>query len=407
MHLIALQCARRHLCIANPYFIPDARMIDMLGQACRRGVAVKLMVAGKHNDTWWARQNSVRLYGKLLEAGVEIFEFLPTMLHQKIVIVDDAWASVGTANFDNRSLALNDETSVCFHDRALVNQLHDIFLADLERCRKVQLARLETARLLAARGRAVRVAHGRSDVAACIDSELQPTTFISAAAWTDASIRNASRACWKKCNADIVSLQEVVSHEGAASADHQADYLAGRLGLFGAMGETRKHRGGAYGNVTLSRWDFKLVRPIDVTIGRPRAARRAADRYPPGRATSCTCSTCTWERPCGERRQQAIRLLDRGSAAGHRYFRAAHRAGRFQRMGARTGHANSGGRISSYGFARAPHARAQLSGAAAAAESGSHLFRPSPPDRKGVFPSQPPVADRFGSSAAGGGSGSF
>jgi cardiolipin synthase len=140
MHLIALQCARRHIYIANPYFIPDARLIDMLARAVARGVAVKLMVAGKHNDTWWARQNSLRLYGKLLEAGVEIFEFLPTMLHQKTVIVDDAWASVGTANFDNRSLALNEETSVCFHDRALVNRLHDIFLADLERCRKVRLA---------------------------------------------------------------------------------------------------------------------------------------------------------------------------------------------------------------------------------------------------------------------------
>ncbi|MCU1339995.1 MAG: phospholipase D/Transphosphatidylase [Bryobacterales bacterium] len=140
MHLIALQCARRHIYIANPYFIPDARLIDMLARAQARGVAVKLMLAGKHNDTWWARQNSLRLYGKLLEAGVEIFEFLPTMLHQKIVIVDDAWASVGTANFDNRSLALNEETSLCFHDRALVNRLHDIFIADLERCRKVRLA---------------------------------------------------------------------------------------------------------------------------------------------------------------------------------------------------------------------------------------------------------------------------
>jgi len=139
MHLIAVQCARRHLCIANPYFIPDPRLIEMLGQAVRRGVAVKLMVAGRHNDTWWARQNSVRLYGRLLEAGVEIFEFLPTMLHQKTVLVDDAWGSVGTANFDNRSFALNDETSVCFRDRDLVGQLHEIFLADLERCKKVSL----------------------------------------------------------------------------------------------------------------------------------------------------------------------------------------------------------------------------------------------------------------------------
>jgi cardiolipin synthase len=141
MHLIAIQCARQHLSIANPYFIPDARMIEMLARACARGVSVKLMVAGKHNDTWWARQNSVRLYGKLIEAGVEIYEFLPTMLHQKILIVDNAWASVGTANFDNRSLALNEETSVCFHDRTLVNSLHNVFLADLERCRRIQLSR--------------------------------------------------------------------------------------------------------------------------------------------------------------------------------------------------------------------------------------------------------------------------
>jgi len=141
MHLIAVQCARRHLYIANPYFIPDARMIDMLHNASRRGVAVKLMVAGKHNDTWWARQNSVRLYGKLLAAGVEIVEFAPTMLHQKILMVDNAWASVGTANFDNRSLSLNEETSVCFHERSLIDQLHQMFLADLERCKKVTLAR--------------------------------------------------------------------------------------------------------------------------------------------------------------------------------------------------------------------------------------------------------------------------
>ncbi len=139
MHLIALQCARRLVYIANPYFIPDARLIEMMAHAVARGVEIKLMLAGHHNDTWWARQNSLRLYGKLLEGGVQIFEFMPTMLHQKTVIVDDAWAAVGTANFDNRSLSLNEETSVCFCDRTLVSRLREIFLADLERCRKVSL----------------------------------------------------------------------------------------------------------------------------------------------------------------------------------------------------------------------------------------------------------------------------
>ena len=140
MHLIAVQCARNYLYIANPYFIPSVRIVDMLARACRRGVRVKLMVAGKHNDTWWARQNSLRLYGRLLAAGIDIYEFEPTMLHQKTMVVDGAWATVGTANFDNRSFALSEETNVCFHDHSLVEQLRLIFLADLERCQKIELS---------------------------------------------------------------------------------------------------------------------------------------------------------------------------------------------------------------------------------------------------------------------------
>lgn len=139
MHLIAIQCARRYLHIANPYFIPGPRLIDMLARACQRGVSVKLMVAGPHNDTWWARQNSLRLYGRLLEAGVEIYEFQPTMLHQKTMVVDGAWATVGTANFDNRSFALSEETNICFHDPILVGELDATFQADLQACQRIAL----------------------------------------------------------------------------------------------------------------------------------------------------------------------------------------------------------------------------------------------------------------------------
>jgi endonuclease/exonuclease/phosphatase family metal-dependent hydrolase len=114
----------------------------------------------------------------------------------------------------------------------------------------------------------------------------------------------------EEVQADIVSLQEVVSHEGTGIADHQADYLAGRLGLFGAMGETRKHRGGAYGNVTLSRWDFKLVRPIDITIGgrEQRVALRTDIRLGDHILHVFNVHLGTAVR---ERRQQAIRLVDR------------------------------------------------------------------------------------------------
>lgn len=140
MYLIAVQCAGRYLYIANPYFIPGSRLIEMLTRACRRGVTVRLMVAGDHNDTWWARQNSLRLYGKLLEAGVEIYEYEPSMLHQKTMVVDGAWATVGTANFDNRSFALSEETNVCLHDLALVESLEATFLSDLGRCQKIELS---------------------------------------------------------------------------------------------------------------------------------------------------------------------------------------------------------------------------------------------------------------------------
>jgi len=114
----------------------------------------------------------------------------------------------------------------------------------------------------------------------------------------------------EEVHADILSLQEVVSHEGTAPADHQADYLAGRLGLFGAMGETRKHRGGAYGNVTLSRGDFKLVRPIDITIGarEQRVALRTDIRLGGHILHVFNVHLGTAVR---ERRQQAIRLVDR------------------------------------------------------------------------------------------------
>src|SRR6202162_1810484 len=113
----------------------------------------------------------------------------------------------------------------------------------------------------------------------------------------------------EEVNADIVSLQEVLSNAGPAASDHQADYLAGRLGMFGAMGETRKHRGGAYGNVTLSRWEFELVRPIDISIaGCERRAALRTDVRVGGRVLHVfNVHLGTAVR---ERRQQAVRLLD-------------------------------------------------------------------------------------------------
>jgi cardiolipin synthase len=139
MYLTALQSARREVLIANPYFVPDARVVEVLLAARQRGVRVTLMLTGPHTDVWWARQTSVRHYGQLLEAGIEIYEFQPALLHQKTMMVDGTWATVGTANLDNRSFALNEETNLCFHDRQVAKTLKAIFDADLSRSAPVRL----------------------------------------------------------------------------------------------------------------------------------------------------------------------------------------------------------------------------------------------------------------------------
>jgi cardiolipin synthase A/B len=102
-------------------------------------VDVKVMVAGPYNDSRVARDNSVRLYGKLLEAGVEIYEYEPTMLRHKHMVCDGVWSTVGATSFDNRSMGLNDESNVCVYDRDFDAQFAKISVDDLTSCRRVTL----------------------------------------------------------------------------------------------------------------------------------------------------------------------------------------------------------------------------------------------------------------------------
>lgn len=113
----------------------------------------------------------------------------------------------------------------------------------------------------------------------------------------------------EEINADVVGLQEVVSHEGASVEDHQASYLADRFGYVHAVGETRKHRGGVYGNVTLSRWPFELIRHIDLSVpGREeRGVLRTDIEIQSHRLHLFNVHLGTAHR---ERKTQAIRLID-------------------------------------------------------------------------------------------------
>jgi cardiolipin synthase len=139
MYCLAISAARTTIDIANPYFVPDHDSIDLYSDAVKRGVRVRVMVAGVSNDTLITRYNSVRLYGAVLEAGVELYEYNRTMMHHKIMIVDGLWSTVGTSNFDNRSFSHNEENNVSAVDEGLAGSLLETYDRDLAVCERVTL----------------------------------------------------------------------------------------------------------------------------------------------------------------------------------------------------------------------------------------------------------------------------
>jgi cardiolipin synthase len=139
MYYLSIVCARRSIYIANPYFVPDAVAVETLVEARKRGVDVRIMISSERNDNWLARHNSIALSGRLLEAGVEMLEYTRTMLHQKTMVVDGVWSTIGTTNFDNRSFAHNEETNVCVFDRDLAGWLEATFMDDVAGCSTMTL----------------------------------------------------------------------------------------------------------------------------------------------------------------------------------------------------------------------------------------------------------------------------
>lgn len=123
--------ARRTLYITNAYFVPDEDMQNLLIAAVKRGVDVRVLTAGKNTDVKTVRHAAHARYEKLLRGGVRIFEYRPAMLHAKTLVVDGLWSSVGSMNFDNRSLALNDESNLTIRDTVFSALLQRQFIDDL------------------------------------------------------------------------------------------------------------------------------------------------------------------------------------------------------------------------------------------------------------------------------------
>jgi cardiolipin synthase A/B len=141
MVLLALTAAHTSIDIENPYFVPDRLTVDALIEACHRGVRVRIVVPGRYTDARIGRWAAQGLYGVLLRAGIEVYEYQPTMIHCKVMVIDGEWTSVGSANFDDRSFRLNDEANLnVFSKRLAAEQVRQVD-ADIALSKRMVLRR--------------------------------------------------------------------------------------------------------------------------------------------------------------------------------------------------------------------------------------------------------------------------
>ena len=133
MYLMAIAGAVESIDLAASYFVPDELIERALIEARERGVRVRILLPGKHIDSDVVRLASKAGWGRLLKTGIHIHEYQPTMLHVKLLVVDNELVSVGSTNFDIRSFRLNDEASLNLYDRAFAEQMTSVFEDDLRK----------------------------------------------------------------------------------------------------------------------------------------------------------------------------------------------------------------------------------------------------------------------------------
>ena len=139
MYLLAITAAKKSIYLSSSYFVPDELVMQALIAAVERGVKIQIIVPGEYIDTETVRRASRGQWGDLLEAGVEIFEYQPTMFHCKVMIVDELLVSVGSTNFDDRSFRLNDEANLNVYSEEFARQKIAIFQQDLQQSRRITL----------------------------------------------------------------------------------------------------------------------------------------------------------------------------------------------------------------------------------------------------------------------------
>src|SRR6185503_15961631 len=139
LFLLAIDGARSSIYLTNPYFVPDEPMADALARAARRGVDVSIITAGVAQGVLdrLVRRASRTHFPRVTKAGVKIYEYGPALLHAKTMVIDGQWSSIGSANLDSRSFALNAELNLVFLDPAIAQQLTQVFREDLTISRRL------------------------------------------------------------------------------------------------------------------------------------------------------------------------------------------------------------------------------------------------------------------------------
>lgn len=136
---LLIASARESISITTPYFLPDKSLMKELCRAVERGLRVKILVPGRKSDHMVTRSTSRAGYGELLKAGAEVYEYQPSMIHAKVLCVDDRWVVVGSTNFDNRSFGINDEVNLAIRDANVALRFERDMTSDLEQSRRVSL----------------------------------------------------------------------------------------------------------------------------------------------------------------------------------------------------------------------------------------------------------------------------
>ncbi|HSJ00957.1 MAG: phosphatidylserine/phosphatidylglycerophosphate/cardiolipin synthase family protein [Verrucomicrobium sp.] len=136
---VAIAAAERSIYITNPYCTPTDDQVWLLSEAVKRGVDVRMILPGKYNDQPATKAAGRGSYGKLLAAGVKIYEFSPTMIHSKTLVVDGLFAMIGTSNLDARSSLINEEIDVSVYDPDFGAEMNRVFLEDFRNSKEYKL----------------------------------------------------------------------------------------------------------------------------------------------------------------------------------------------------------------------------------------------------------------------------